>query len=168
MKKLVAILLAVLMTVSLAACATQAADTEKKTEEENTQIANPFTDCETLEDAEKICGFGMTVPEKIDGYDEILIQAIDDYMVQVIYTKDEDNEVLVRKAKDSGDISGDYNEYESVKTAEIDGKDVVFKGHADGEINNAVWSNGEYSYSIYISGAGFSVDTVTELVNATV
>lgn len=56
---------------------------------------------------------------------------------------------IYRKAKETNDISGDYNEYAETDVMDIDGVEVALKGN-DGLYNLAIWQNGDYSYSLYI------------------
>ena len=70
------------------------------------------------------------------------------YMAEIDYMG-KDNRVIYRKAKDSNDISGDYNEYAVIDMIDIDGVEITLKGNDD-RYNLAIWQNGEYSYSVYI------------------
>ena len=116
------------------------------------QIANPFIDVSDLEVAAKLAGFEMAVPESIEGYPEIMIQAVENDMIQVFYHEGEPGEdgykeVLVRKAVGSEDISGDYNEYSENSTENINGADVELRGD-NGLIKVAAWTQGGYTYAI--------------------
>ena len=42
-------------------------DTSTDTADGSTEIANPYVDCETLEEAGELAGFDISVPEEIDG-----------------------------------------------------------------------------------------------------
>ena len=92
MKELI-IFLVFLMCVTLSACGTHKNETtdvvtEVTTEassETNMNVANPWTDCGSLEDASKIAGFEMTVPESVDGYPNTFVQAMQDKMIQVFF-----------------------------------------------------------------------------------
>ena len=53
------------------------------------------------------------------------------------------------------DNSGDYNSYSTVKVITVNMDSVTLKGN-DGNYNLAVWSKGEYSYSLRFT------ETVTE------
>lgn len=133
------------------------------------QIANPFIDCESLDAAEKIAGFAITVPETVEGYPNRMIQAVEKDMIQVFYTTGDPGEegtetVLLRKAVGSADVSGDYNEYASVISQELRGRSVTLKG--DGKlIFLAIWTEGDYSYSVSVSN-GMTSAAILDLVNA--
>lgn len=127
------------------------------------QIPNPFTGHATLEDAAKAVGFDLVVPEKVNGSPRQGIQTMDSEMIQVCYG-DEDHEVLIRKAPGSEDISGDFNSYAQVKTADINGAAVTMKGE-DGLVYLAMWTSGGYTYSIS-ARAGMSEADMVALVQS--
>lgn len=120
-------------------------------EEESAQaeMANPFIDCETIEDAQGIAGFLIDVPEDLKewGYEDSWIQAVDDYLIQVCYLN-KDEQILVRKGKGEADVSGDYNTYSYTETIELNGLEIERKGDGN-TFNLATWTSGGYSYSIY-------------------
>ena len=108
----------------------------------NLQIPSPFQPCDSLDDAEEMAGFDLTLPKTAD-----MLEAIENKMIQAFYGED-GTDMLIRKALGSEDISGDYNEYAQTKT--VDG--VTLKG-ADGQFSLAMWTNGEYTYSISVGSA---------------
>ena len=176
MKELI-IFLVFLMCVTLSSCGTHKNETtdvvtEVTTEassETNMNVANPWTDCGSLEDASKIAGFEMTIPESVDGYRNTFIQAMQDKMIQVFFSdKDMDAEdrsdVLVRKGAGTDDISGDYNEYSQTESAEMGGKNVTLKGN-DNKIFNVTWNSDGYAYSI-VADKGLERDVVEAIVGA--
>ena len=64
--------------------------------------------------------------------------------------EEETASVLFRKAVGSEDISGDYNEYASVTEQDVNGRTVTLKG--DGKLTYlAIWTDGEFSYSVSVS-----------------
>ena len=130
---------------------------------DDVQIPNPFTDHTALEDAAKAVGFELSVPEKVSGSSRQCIQTMDSGMIQVFYG-DEDHEVLIRKAPGGEDISGDYNAYTQVKTADVNGTAVTMKGE-DGLVHLAIWTGGGYTYSIS-ARAGMSEADMTALVRS--
>ena len=113
---------------------------------DNTQIPNPFTDCDTLADAAARAGFDIIVPDSVEGYEDRVITAIENEMIQVMYLHGED-EICVRKAAGEEDCSGDYNEYSEEKTVTVGDREVTLRGN-NGKVMVAVWSEGGYSYSI--------------------
>jgi hypothetical protein len=128
---------------------------------DNTEIPSPFTDCDTLEEAGKLAGFDMTAPDTINGYSERVIRAVAGDMIEAIYRSGED-EVRIRKAAGSEDISGDYNVYAENNVISVDGLQVTMKG-TDGKVNVATWTNSGYTFAIGIS-SGMSSDSVSALI----
>lgn len=130
--------------------------TAEETKEDAVEMANPFEDVGSLEEASKKAGFNMVAPESIDGYEGV--------QIQVIYGTPE-HSVYLRKSCDEGDISGDYNEYPNVEEKEVNGHNVTIKGQDD-MVYVVYWSDGTYSYSIQSNdGFEFSVaDGLLEVV----
>lgn len=169
MKKIIALLMTCLMAVSLAACSYSIHDKEKKEEsgteniqeagteaaaeeepeETSTQIPNPYVDYETLEEACEAAGVSLRLPDSIEGYERIDYQAIDGQMVNVIYTAADGSMLLIRKAKGSEDISGDYNEYEHNSEQTINDIDVQVRGDGD-TLSAAVWYDNGEAYSMTV------------------
>lgn len=106
--------------------------------------ASPYIPCSDLNEAAKLAGFPMTVPGTPD-----TVEAWEGVMIQAIYG--EENETMrIRKAAGEGDISGDYTNYDQVKT--VNG--VTIKGAGD-VFSLAVWEKGGYAYSVSVA-AGLS------------
>lgn len=72
-------------------------------------------------------------------------------LAEIIYSGD-DNTIIFRMSEGSDDNSGDYNEYEEVKSYSIDDYTVTLKG-SNGLYNLAVWSDGSFSYSLELDVA---------------
>ncbi len=137
--------------------------TSTDTADGSTEIANPYVDCETLEEAGELAGFDISVPDEIDGgYTQGTIQAVENEMIQVIYTTEAGEEITLRKGTGTEDISGDYNEYAEENTLDVDGTSVTARG-SDGLVYAATWTDGTYTYSITAS-AGLESDSVSALV----
>jgi len=66
-----------------------------------------------LDEAAKIAGFSLEAPTEYADYNSLVIQAIADDMIEVIYFDAEKTHegLRIRKAVGTDDISGDYNEY---------------------------------------------------------
>ena len=142
---------------------------------DNTQIPNPFVDCETLADAAALAGFDIIVPDSVDGYEERAITAMENDMIQVLYLHGDD-QVCIRKAVGEEECSGDYNAYSEEKTVTVGDKEVTLRGN-NGKVMVAVWSEGGYSYSIGVyvytqhndgvadpeSNSGMDEETITAL-----
>ena len=130
-KKWMALVLCAVLALSLVACGTSGNNTQNDTTDDtsndtgstnsgatdtdtstdtadgSTEIANPFVDCETLEEAGELAGFDISVPDEIDGgYTQGTIQAVENEMIQVIYTTEAGEEITLRKGTGTEDISG--------------------------------------------------------------
>ena len=132
-------------------------------EGETTQIPNPIVEYKTLEEAQKAVGFDFKAPEEVTGFENKNISVISNELIQIIYSND-NNEVCVRKAKGSDDISGDYNAYKNLKTEKINDCDVTLRGEND-KIGSAVWTKGDYAYSVSIS-YGVSESEIMKVVES--
>lgn len=132
----------------------------------NTEIPSPWEDVDTLDDATEKAGFDVVVPDSVDGYTKRKIQVVEDETIQVFYRTDAEDgaEVLIRKSSNSGDASGDYNDYAETSEADVDGHTVTLRGN-DGTVSLATWSDGTYSYSIgAYDGGAMSTDAMLALV----
>ena len=118
--------------------------------DDQTQIPNPFTECDTLEDAEALAGFSISVPASIDGYTQEAITAIPDEMIHVSY-ENGDEEMYFR------------NVYAYEDTISLDGLNITVKGDADQQLHVAFWSDEEHSYAIG-SSAALDADTMAEYI----
>ncbi|MEA4847802.1 MAG: hypothetical protein VB106_11275 [Clostridiaceae bacterium] len=170
MKKLIAITLCAVMVLSFAACSINSPSKDNPQKEAiggDVEIPNPFVDCDTMDDAEKIAGFNVTMPAKMPkGYVQKLIQAVENDMVQVFY-EDGEKEILIRKAKGSRDISGDYNEYKENNTVSVGSLKVSTRGN-NGKVNAATWVDGEYTYSITanLGETGLDASIINDMVGS--
>ena len=149
----------------------QVADEEKAASEEQTSeeqastgIANPFVDCASASEAANIAGFGVTFPEAVPGYSERVYQAVEGKMIQCFYRQG-DKSVLIRKAKGTEDISGDYNEYSKTTTATVRDMEVTEKGKDD-LVYVATWNRDGFSYAID-ADEGLPAEVIEGLVGST-
>lgn len=151
-------------------------------------MPNPFTDHTTLDDAQNSAGFSIKIPDEIQGVSANVFRTLGKEMIEVIYLKDyeakgdqttasaDDNAskpsyteiARIRKCRydkssveDSADISGDYNICSETSTATIGTREVTMKGD-NGMVKTAIWTDGDYSYSI--STDGFSADEISALI----
>ncbi len=123
------------------------------------QLVNPMeeygSNMDSLSAAEEAVGFTLTLPGSLTPENYIVISGV---TLEVDF-----NGGYIRKAKGSEDISGDYNEYEAVKTETTDGKDVTLKGNA-GKVMLAIWTEGDYTYCMGAAD-GMAEADVLSLVN---
>ena len=140
-------------------------ETTNVTQEQDYGVPNPYEIVDTLDEASKIAGFTLSVPETYGDYKKQVIQAIEDDMIEVIYFNDTDSEGLrIRKAKGTDDISGDYNEYKDVEIVKVGDFEITEKG-SEGSISVATWNDGTYSYAIDVAEASLTKDTIANLIS---
>lgn len=119
-------------------------------QEEKIGMPNPFTEVKSLKEAEKKTGIKMTAPKKIKGYDEISYEIVKkDKFIQVNYSNDDDNSIIIRKAETKKDVSGDYNKYKNTKKVTVKSYKVKLQGNGK-TYSLATWTKGKYSYSVGI------------------
>ena len=136
MKKVFTALLLIVLAVS---CAHQ----------EKVSLVNPFSDLPSLERAEELAGFSITLPDLPEEYDQTLFRVMsagEIKMLEIIFHTPHGDEVRIRKAHGSDDISGDYNTYDNISYE--DG--VTMKGNGE-SFSNATWFRDGYTYSIMLS-----------------
>ena len=129
-------------------------------------LANPWIDCDTLAEAEELAGFTLDMSERTGGYKAEVFRVIPERLLEIRY-KDGDSEVMVRKAPGEGqDISGDYNSYEKIETADENGFRLTYNYLKNGGMI-VLLSGNDYSYCIS-AYEGFTGDCCADFVNAIV
>lgn len=137
-----------------------------ETSAELTGLPNPIVEYKTLEEAEKAAGFDLNIPDKFGEYQQSSVSVISGYLLQVFYNDADGNEMLIRKAPGSDDISGDYSKYSEIQTAEINSHNVTLKGNGDA-VCVATWTDDDYSYSVSASeAAAMSVSDISEIIES--
>ena len=157
MKKVLIVLAVGLIGLTFAGCGNGQATSEKAVAE----LADPWETVESLSAAEEAAGFTMEMPSLVD----MDIDSVVRYCAALkeIEIQTSDPAGYFRKAKDNGDISGDYNKYDEVVQLDVDGNKVTLKGDAEDLYNLAVWTAGEYSYAIGLDEPLFEAE-MKELV----
>ena len=176
MKKNLIIAVGTALTLTLVACGgnqttpngnntAETIESNNTSGEGNVELPNPFVEYDSIEEAEEAVGFDIAVPDTIDGYPEKIIRALitdDSKMIEVIYRDDEKNEIRIRKAPGSEDISGDYNKYEQSSQLTVDGMEVTAKGNGE-TVNLATWVNDDFTYSVTVSD-GITGEDLSDLI----
>ena len=167
MKKL---LLLSMLCLAVLSCGKKEEVKEEVAEVSTTQsqdygVPNPFEIVDTLDEAAKIAGFSLETPTEYADYNSLVIQAIADDMIEVIYFDAEKTHegLRIRKANGTDDISGDYNEYKEENVVKVGELEVTEKGN-DGNISVATWTDGTHSYSINVDEALLNADDIAKLV----
>ncbi len=141
----------------------QAEEYAKQDAVKGTKLANPFVDCKSMNDAEKIAGFSFTVPKTIKGYPKRSIQAIQNDLIQVFYENRAGDQILLRKGKGGKDLTGDYNVYKDKTVKTIKGKKVTMN-RKDGKVYSAWWTDGKYAFTVDALDKGVSEQFLSQLV----
>ena len=173
-KNLVMIAAVVMMAASVSACGngkqevkeTAAIETMKDSQaaSENAQTANPWTEVKTMEEAKDMAGFDLKLPEIPSEYGKKMIQVLnsaDAPTIEVIFWNGEDQEIRIRKAPGTEDISGDYTVYAQEQKVQTENREMTLKGEDD-KVFLATWTEDGYTYSMYAE-AGISADEMTEM-----
>ena len=128
-------------------------------------MINPFTDCRTLEEAEKIAGFEFNVPEDLEPDLEAEYRALEGKLIEVIYYDRGEEIYRIRKGTES-DVSGDYNDYSVAVCVDASTWAGELKGYKDGLTNCAVWTDMDgFGYSLTTSAAPIKTDRVCEIID---
>lgn len=133
-------------------------------------MANPWSEYDSLADAEKAAGINVSVPEEIAGgtaYAYRVLDTAEHGFIEIIYADkaDGDETARVRKAGDTeeADISGDYSTYAYSAELDADGVKINVSGNADDAIKLAVWQNDGSSYALSFEN-GVAGDEAAEAV----
>lgn len=130
----------------------------------DTELANPFVSCTTLEEAEQIAGFTLDLPAQTPSWvNKTTIRAVDSALIEVTYGG-QGRVLTVRKGAGGEDISGDYTVYERQETVTADGCQVTIKG-TDDQAAVAVWTRGSYTYAVS-AAPGMDFEDMTALAEA--
>lgn len=126
-------------------------------------VPNPMEEQESPEALSKKVGFEVAVPEKLGEFERTALFSIDT-LAQVIYADGEQELCYRVSPADGGDNSGDYVDYEQMKTEKVGEISVTFKG--DGEkVSLAIWTQNGYDYSVGIRETGVSMDEMVSILN---
>lgn len=164
MKKLIMFIMSTIIVLSMAACGGH----EKNPVGDGAgqaQIPNPFVSCENLNDAAEIAGFELTAPAKIPNWVvDTEIRAMENEMIEIIYTGTEQQELCIRKANGHGDISGQYGSFDNVEEIAVNDLTVTVKGSSN-KINVAIWTAGDYAFAI-VSEEGFEQEHMKDMISS--
>lgn len=118
----------------------------------------------SVKDLSKAVGFNVRQVQKLPfEAEEIKFTSYWKKIAQIDYTG-KDQTVSYRMSAGNEDVSGDYNQYTSVKSIPSDDINVTIKGDQDQYVL-AVWEARGYSYSIKLSD-GITQDQLLEIVES--
>ena len=132
-------------------------------------VPNPVVDRQSVAQAEEAMGVSCKVPSQLPpGYEESSIATIDDSVLQILYSSGENTLTYRTGSIESNEteLSGDYNQYESVVEEEIAGVNVTLRG--DDTVEGGAWYSGYWDedtmrYAFY-SDAPLSTAEVQALI----
>lgn len=128
------------------------------------QIPNPVATFESLDAMEQAAGFEVKIPSDLPaGYELSRINLISGTLAQLVY-QNQEAEITFRTAAATGNISGDYNQYQEETNLELAGLAVTAKGN-DGLVFCATWQNQDMAYSI-TAGQGLTQDQLKEMLES--
>ena len=134
--------------------------TEEKTaeSEDDVQIPNPMHEHKTLAELVKAVGFDVKLPAVPAGYVQSALFDISGETADIRFTAGE-KEICYRVSRESGDVSGDYNTYESKGTLTVNGVAVSWRGTKG--VNVATWEKDGLSYSVQTDSALTEAQVIT-------
>ena len=137
--------------------------------QDSMQIANPWSDFDSLKEAEADALLQIKLPESYQNFDHRIYRSMHGEMLEIIYQDADGQEGFrIRKSRGSEDISGDYTSYAQEKTLTSGGRSVTIRGNGD-TISVATWSNHSLNLSYAICVAEdqhFTEDDIRSLVEA--
>lgn len=117
---------------------------------EITQLSDDIKEFHSAKELSQAIGFYVPEPGKLPFVsDSTVYTSFWGDMAEIKYMSGE-KELIFRKALGTEDNSGDYSEYKNKTEITIGSLKVLLKGNNSG-YSLAVWDDGEFSYSIYIS-----------------
>ena len=120
--------------------------------------ALPPTETADIEELRRLAGYAFKMPTYVtEGYKIDSTTLILGELIQISYRSAEDAEINYRTEKGSGDISGDYNVYDTSEELQVGGNTVTVKG-IGGKYYLAIWEDGESAYSLSMSAGADKVE----------
>ena len=133
--------------------------------EAEVDMINPFTDCGSLAEAERIAGFEFDVPDDLEPDLEAVYRAMDGKLIEVIYFDRGEEIYRIRKGT-ARDVSGDYNEYSVSVCVDAATWAGELKGYKEGLTNCAVWTDEDgFGYSLTTGAAPIKTERVCEIID---
>ena len=165
MKKFLTMVLCAVIVLSMTACKGPQNSSASVGGTGQVQIPNPFVSCEDLNNAAEIAGFEMTPPARLPNWvTDTEIRAMENKMIEIVYTGTEQQELRIRKANGQDDISGQYGSFDTVEEIAVNDLTVTVKG-SSGKINVAIWTVGDHAFSV-VSKGGMEQEHITDLISS--
>ena len=145
------------LAVLIAACAVMPAVLTKngdqnQTPDENVQVTWDYQEYDSAQALSAQMGYEVSDLEGLPFEPQTVVYAsIGTDLAQIEYQTG-DMTVYYRKSPGTEENSGDYNQYEKIDTISAGSQQVELRGSADGYVL-AVWTDGDFSYSLSFSQA---------------
>lgn len=128
-----------------------------------TQIPNPFTEYETIDEALKAVNFNALYPANApEGYEVSDIFVMSGEMLQIVY-KNADNEIMYRTQKGTGDISGDCNTFKSTQALKVG--DIIASVRTSDNGMSVIWTSNGLTYSVY-SDKALTNESISSIISS--
>ncbi len=138
---------------------------EKPADNDFVQGTNQMIEVGSAAELSDMLGFEINVPKYIPfESDSVTYISLWNEVGEIDFTSGEKSLVYRKGLAKDGDVSGDYNQYDTEKTVSLDNIDVTIKGNS-GEYTLAVWTKGDYAYSVSIS-YGVSESEIMKVVES--
>ena len=112
---------------------------------------NDIVEVSSVEELSKTVGFEVSEPGNLPFKPEsVVYTAYWAEMAEIIYINDEQT-ASFRKGIGSDDVSGDYNSYELTSEISVNDINATLKGNGE-TYTLAIWTDGEFAYSLSLSG----------------
>lgn len=128
-----------------------------------TQIPNPFTEYETIDEALKAVNFNALYPANApEGYEVSDIFVMSGEMLQIVY-KNADNEIMYRTQKGTEDISGDCNTFKSTQALKVG--DITASVRTSDNGMSVIWTLNGLTYSVY-SDKALTNESISPIISS--
>lgn len=128
-----------------------------------TQIPNPFTEYETIDEALKAVNFNALYPANApEGYEVSDIFVMSGEMLQIVY-KNADNEIMYRTQKGTEDISGDCNTFKSTQALKVG--DITASVRTNDNGMSVIWTSNGLTYSVY-SDKALTNESISSIISS--
>lgn len=128
-----------------------------------TQIPNPFTEYETIDEALKAVKFNALYPANApEGYEVSDIFVMSGEMLQIVY-KNADNEIMYRTQKGTEDISGDCNTFKSTQALKVG--DITASVRTSDNGMSVIWTSNGLTYSVY-SDKALTNESISPIISS--
>ncbi len=146
-------ILTLIITATLTACSCNSGNTR-------VGIANPWTDCANLSEAQTIAGRTLRLPEEIAENKQVVYRAMQGNTLELVIGTNDD-EIRLRRSTGKADNSGVYDS-SNERQMSISGQNVTLRENEDGTTQVIYWFLADETVSIS-SRKPQPVEQLTEL-----